>query len=108
MEHAETLDRLDDRLSRLARLEGGDPGFFVLAVHSFIEGHLRTLYTPACEEDGPPGQGTFLRLGVGGTCSDRAQGALEGGDTKDGRKDRDFVREADQRNSGWHRVRCKM
>ena len=42
---------VDDDLSRLSRLEGSDPGFFVLAVHSFIEGFLRNLYTPACQED---------------------------------------------------------
>jgi hypothetical protein len=42
---------LDDDLSRLSRLEGGDAGFFVLAVHSFIEAYLRRRFTPDCEED---------------------------------------------------------
>jgi hypothetical protein len=42
---------VDDDLSRLTRLEGVDPGFFVLAVHSFIEAYLRRQFTPDCEED---------------------------------------------------------
>ena len=42
---------VDDDLSRLSRLEGVDPGFFVLAVHSFIEAYLRRKFTPDCEED---------------------------------------------------------
>jgi len=42
---------VDDDLTRLSRLEGVDPGFFVLAVHSFIEGFLRRQFTPDCEED---------------------------------------------------------
>jgi len=42
---------VDDDLSRLSRLEGSDPGFFVLAVHSFIEAYLRRKFTPDCEED---------------------------------------------------------
>ena len=35
---------IDDRLKRLGRLQGGDPGIFALAVHSFIEGELRRRY----------------------------------------------------------------
>ena len=31
----------DEAFQRLAKLQGGDPAFFVLAVHSFIEGVLR-------------------------------------------------------------------
>jgi hypothetical protein len=42
---------VDDDLTRLSRLEGVDPGFFVLAVHSFIEAYLRRQFTPDCEED---------------------------------------------------------
>jgi len=31
----------DDSFNRLAKLQGGDPGFFVLAAHSFVEAVLR-------------------------------------------------------------------
>lgn len=33
-----------ERLSRLGRLQGSDPGFFMLSVHSFIEAWLRERY----------------------------------------------------------------
>lgn len=39
----------DDSFRRLAKLQGGDPAFFVLAVHSFIEGVLRA----SCNCDDP-------------------------------------------------------
>jgi len=35
---------VDEALSRLEALQGSDPGFFTLAVHSFIEGSLRRRY----------------------------------------------------------------
>ncbi len=35
--------QIEKRLERLARLQGTDPGLFVLAVHSFVEGFLREL-----------------------------------------------------------------
>jgi hypothetical protein len=35
------LDDLDDLLARLNRLAGADEGFFVLAVHAFMEGFIR-------------------------------------------------------------------
>ena len=45
------MDSIDDvfeeRLSRLEALQGTDPGFFTLAVHSFIEGTLREKYSSA-------------------------------------------------------------
>ena len=34
----------DDSFQRLAKLQGGDPGFFVLAAHSFVEGVLRSSF----------------------------------------------------------------
>ncbi|NLZ77316.1 MAG: AAA family ATPase [Spirochaetales bacterium] len=42
---------IDDRLKRLGRLQGGDPGIFALAVHSFIEGELRRRYGLPYEEE---------------------------------------------------------
>ena len=48
----------DDSFRRLAKLQGGDPAFFVLAVHSFIEGLLRA----SCSLDDPADDsfGSFL------------------------------------------------
>jgi hypothetical protein len=37
---------IDDRLARLARMADGDEGFFVLALHSFVESHARTDHPP--------------------------------------------------------------
>lgn len=37
---------IEERLERLARLQGTDPGLFVLAVHSFVEGYLRERCVP--------------------------------------------------------------
>jgi hypothetical protein len=34
-------NRIEERLSRLISLQGSDPGFFLLATHSFVEGYLR-------------------------------------------------------------------
>ncbi len=42
---------INDRLKRLSRLQGGDPGIFALAVHSFIEGELRRRYDLPYEEE---------------------------------------------------------
>jgi len=42
---------IDDRLKRLSRLQGEDPGIFALAVHSFIEGELRRRYDLPYEEE---------------------------------------------------------
>ncbi len=42
---------VEDALTRLAALQGSDPGVFVLAVHAFIEGYLRSLYVPADPAD---------------------------------------------------------
>lgn len=36
----------EDRLARLVRLAGSDEGFFVLALHSFVESHARTDHPP--------------------------------------------------------------
>ncbi len=41
----------DDAFRRLAKLQGGDPAFFVLAVHSFMEGALRSTFTLADPAD---------------------------------------------------------
>ncbi len=37
---------IDDRLARLARLADSDEGFFVLALHSFVESHARADHPP--------------------------------------------------------------
>lgn len=34
-------NRIEQRLTRLISLQGSDPGFFLLATHSFVEGYLR-------------------------------------------------------------------
>lgn len=36
----------ENQLSRLARLQGSDPGVFVLAVHSFAEAYMRSVCVP--------------------------------------------------------------
>ena len=36
----------EDRLARLLRLAGSDEGFFVLALHSFVESHARAEHPP--------------------------------------------------------------
>lgn len=36
----------DECFRRLARLQGGDPGFFILAVHAFVEDFLRSTMEP--------------------------------------------------------------
>ena len=36
----------EDRLARLVRLAGSDEGFFVLALHSFVESHARAEHPP--------------------------------------------------------------
>ena len=37
-------NNLESRLLRLVALQGSDPGFYLLAVHSFIESYLRDRY----------------------------------------------------------------
>ena len=44
-------ERSDRWLRRLARLQGGDPGFFVLAAHSFVEGVLRDRFVAETREN---------------------------------------------------------
>lgn len=39
--HAAAQPLLESRLSRLIDLQGSDPGFYILAVHSFVESFLR-------------------------------------------------------------------
>ena len=39
-------DLTDERLARLARMAGSDEGFFVLALHSFVESHARADHPP--------------------------------------------------------------
>jgi hypothetical protein len=49
---ASGMKMFDDSLRRLAGMQGGDPAFFVLAVHSFIEGSLRSSFSLADPDDG--------------------------------------------------------
>ena len=44
-------ERLDACLERLVRLQGSDPGFYVLALHAFLEGFLRDLFPPPTKEE---------------------------------------------------------
>lgn len=39
-------DLIEARLARLSAIHGQDAGFYVLAVHSFIEGYLRDIFDP--------------------------------------------------------------
>ncbi len=49
----ERLDKLDSGLERLIRLQGSDPGFYILALHAFIESFLREVFPPPTrDEDG--------------------------------------------------------
>ena len=52
------IDYVEDRtgdlersFKRLARLQGEDAGFFILAVHSFVEGRIRKLAPPENQEE---------------------------------------------------------
>ncbi len=46
MSDADRDAEIENRLARLARLAGSDEGFFVLALHSFVESHARAAYPP--------------------------------------------------------------
>lgn len=48
----------ENQLSRLARLQGSDPGVFVLAVHSFVEAYMRS----ACMPENPASETFYAYL----------------------------------------------
>jgi hypothetical protein len=50
-EKTAAFEVLKSNIERLIRLQGSDAGFFVLAVHSLVEGILRERYTPPCRDD---------------------------------------------------------
>ena len=51
----------EDRLARLVRLAGSDEGFFVLALHSFVESHARAEHPPLAYFDTVPRAALGLR-----------------------------------------------
>lgn len=53
-----TMKVYNDKLERLVSLQGGDPGFFVLAGQSYIESYLRML----CDDTGPNSYYSFPSL----------------------------------------------
>lgn len=46
MTAADRQAQTEDRIARLVRMAGSDEGFFVLALHSFVESHARTDHPP--------------------------------------------------------------
>ncbi len=47
----EAPERLDQKIGRLIRMQGSDPGFFVLAVHSFVESLLGRQFIPSTRDE---------------------------------------------------------